>query len=249
MKIIKATWENRNLGRDAYEITLDRKDLKDFDAVLKEIHAQDFAGAYVVVKMPVGDLKALHALEDDGFRFMETQFHIERRLENYAPPEMLKLYQNDLIREEIPKIRSEWEKIVNLITSDMFTTDRIYLDPYLKQEMSSIRYKNWIMDLVDDAKAHLFVFKKGNNIIGYSADILDIDRRSVYGLLGGVFSSYQDKGLGLLLWDTSIQSSIKSGMKKMETAISSNNNAVLRLYMLFGYIIKKQTYVLRKLFS
>ena len=57
-----------------YEILLDEADLKCFDEVLRWLRGQNFKESYVVVKLPVGDLKALHALEDEGFRFLETQF-------------------------------------------------------------------------------------------------------------------------------------------------------------------------------
>lgn len=246
MKIIKATWENRNLGCDAYEITLDRKDLKNFDAVLDEIHTQDFAGAYVTLKMPVGDLKALHALEDDGFRFMETQFHIGRDLRNYETPEMLKRYQNLLTRTEVPKIASEWQKVVDLITPDMFTTDRIYLDPQLKPEMSCTRYKNWVMDLVEKPEAHLFLYNDSNSPVGYGVDIYDEKRNCVHGMLGGVFEACQDEGLGFALWDAALRAYAREGFADTKTSISSNNNDVLRLYMFFGYKIAKEQYVLRK---
>ena len=109
MKIIKATWENRNLGRNAYEITLNRKDLKDFDTTLKEIRAQDFAGAYVVVKMPVGDLKTLHALEDDGFRFVETQFCLADYFEPKETSEQTADLMKNAERVILPKNKNEWE--------------------------------------------------------------------------------------------------------------------------------------------
>ena len=73
MKIVEATWERRNFGRDAWEITLGREDLADVEKTLAALRDSRFAGAYVCVKMPVGNLKMLHALEDDGFRFLETQ--------------------------------------------------------------------------------------------------------------------------------------------------------------------------------
>lgn len=248
MKIIKATWENRNLGRDAYEITLDRKDLNNFDAVLDEIHAQNFAGAYVTLKLPVGDLKALHTFEDDGFRFMETQFHIGRSLQDYETPDMLKHFQKMLICEEVPKIISEWRKVVDLITSDMFTTDRIYLDPQLRPEMSCIRYKNWVMDLVGKPETHLFLYKDEKVPIGYGLDVYEEKRKCVYGLLGGVFESHKGEGISFNLWDNALNANKQKGFKYTKTSISSNNNDVLRLYMFFDYKIAKEQYVLRKFF-
>lgn len=76
MKIVEATWERRNLGRDAWEVTLGREDVADVGKTLAALRDDRFAGAYVCVKMPVGNLKMLHALEDDGFRFLETQFSL-----------------------------------------------------------------------------------------------------------------------------------------------------------------------------
>ena len=84
MKIINATWEKRNLGCDAYEIQIERKDLKNFSSIMSDLKKQDFSGAYVTVKMPVGNLEALHALEDDGFRFMETQYKIKNKIAYYC---------------------------------------------------------------------------------------------------------------------------------------------------------------------
>lgn len=245
MKIIKATWENRNLGCDAYEITLDRKDLKNFDAVLDEIHTQDFAGAYVTLKMPVGDLKALHALEDDGFRFMETQFHIGRSLQNYETPDMLKRFQNMLNREEVPKTASEWRKVVDLITPDMFTTDRIYLDPQLKPEMSCTRYKNWVMDLVGKPNNSLYIYKHLEKIIGFGLYECNPEKKAVHDLLGGVFNEYKAGMYGLILMNTFNLCEKRKGTKTNETCISSNNAAVCKCYSLLGYCIYDELYVLR----
>lgn len=248
MKIIKATWENRNLGCDAYEITLDRKDLKNFDAVLDEIHTQDFAGAYVTLKMPVGDLKALHALEDDGFRFMETQFHIGRDLRNYETPEMLKRYQNLLTRTEVPKIASEWRKVVDLITPDMFTTDRIYLDPQLKPEMSCIRYKNWIMDSCEKESTHLFVYSYKNKQIGFGLYAYDSSNEKTHDLIGGVFKEFQSGFFGILLMNCFNTKEKEEGFSENNVSISSNNASVFKCYNLLNYVMTDNCYVLRRIF-
>ena len=85
MKIVKAVWEKRNLGYDAYEIVLDKRDLKKgAESILEDLRAQNFYHAYVTIKMPVGNLNVLHALEDVGFRFMETQLYLK---DHFAPLE------------------------------------------------------------------------------------------------------------------------------------------------------------------
>lgn len=248
MKIIKATWENRNLGCDAYEVTIERKDLKNFPEVLNELKQQDFSGAYVTVKMPVGNLEALHALEDEGFRFMETQYHLKKDLSNYETPEILKPYVCHVERVEVEKTKEKWQEIVDMITPEMFTTDRIYLDPLLPYGTSCTRYKNWMMDLVEKPDVRLFVSIEENSIIGYSLEVWDENKKVIDAVLGGIFEKYQKEGYALSVWDNGL-CYYKRFADSVETDISSNNQSVLDVYMFFGYKITKQTYVLRKKFG
>lgn len=244
MKIIKATWENRNLGCDAYEITLDRKDLKNFDAVLDEIHTQDFAGAYVTLKMPVGDLKALHALEDDGFRFMETQFHTADYFEPKETPDEAADLMKNAERTVIPKDRAEWERIISKITPDMFDTDRISLDPLLGKEMACKRYQNWCRDLFDNPNSWMWVMKVDGQEVSFGLNVRDAEKQTDDGILGGVFAEFKNEGYGIF------QSCDKEKSKtKCKTVVSSNNPAMLRIYQHFGRIITKELYVLRKIYE
>ena len=243
MKIIKATWENRNLGCDAYEITLDRKDLKNFDAVLDEIHTQDFAGAYVTLKMPVGDLKALHALEDDGFRFMETQFHIADYFEPKETPDEAADLMKNAERIVIPKDRAEWERIISKITPDMFDTDRISLDPLLGKEMACKRYQNWCRDLFDNPNSWMWVMKVDGQEVSFGLNVRDAEKQTDDGILGGVFAKFKNIGYGIF------QSGELNRKTKGKTIVSSNNTAMLRIYQHFGKIITKEMYVLRKIYE
>lgn len=244
MKIIKETWENRNLGRDAYEITLNRKDLKDFDTTLKEIRAQDFAGAYVVVKMPVGDLKALHALEDDGFRFIETQFHIADYFEPKETPDETADLMKNAERITIPKEKAEWERVISKITPDMFDTDRISLDPFLGKEMACKRYQNWCRDLFENPNSWMWVMRVDGKEVSFGLNVRDEEKQTDDGILGGVFAEFKNEGYGIF------QSCDKEKTDaKVKTAVSSNNPAMLRIYQHFGKIITKELYVLRKIYE
>ena len=242
MKIINATWEKRNLGCDAYEIQIERKDLKNFSSIMSELKKQDFSGAYVTVKMPVGNLEALHALEDDGFRFMETQFHMVRDLINYETPELISRLKNILEQKEVEKNDVSWRSIVNLMTSDMFYTDRIYLDPKLKSGTSCKRYQNWIMDLVHNPEAHLFVYNHKEVPIGFGLVKMNSETGIVDDLLEGVFEKYQDSGLGFMMFDIALKSYQRYGMRKLETSISSNNPAIINLDLVFGYSIAEEEF-------
>lgn len=250
MKIIKATWENRNLGCDAYEITLDRKDLKNFDAVLDEIHTQDFAGAYVTLKMPVGDLQALHALEDDGFRFMENAISFRIRIDDVVVPEqynrILALFSYRIISHD----SSEWEDIIEkYITDDMYVSDRIYLDTKLPKGTSAKRYKNWSKDLKndDDTTFLLFYNKKNNDPVGYLILKYNKEDNSFDGPIGGIFSHISYFGIGAQLLVAPLIYSKKRNVRYYYVHISSNNFPVLKLYSAFPCECISEQYVLRKM--
>lgn len=240
MKITKATWEKRNFGMNVYEIFLDKKDLRNFDEVFQEIKDQGFQKAYVVIKMPVGNLKALHALEDDGYRFLETQLY----LNDYFQPKDLELdiirneiIHNNLTIEQIPKIREKWEEIIQKITPGTFDTDRVSLDPILGEEIACKRYQNWCRDLFDDLNSIMYVRKINGEIYGFHIDVID-KTGSIVGVLGAIFPSYRTKLLSIS-WIDNYAGNVK-------TATSSNNPSATKIHQHNGKIIYKMRYVLRK---
>ncbi len=244
MKIIEATWEKRNLGYDAYEIELDRKDLRDFGAVCQEIRNRNFTNAYVVIKMPVGDLKALHALEDDGFRFMEAQLSL---VDHFTPIESEAQQQNQIENVErviLPKQKEEWERVILKITPGMFDTDRISLDPKLGTEVSCKRYQNWCRDLFNKPNTQMSVMKVDGQEVCLSVESYDAEKNATDSILGGVFEEFKGCGYGVLMMyghsqDTSI----------VKTAVSTNNLPVLKAHQHYGRVVYKEMYVLRKIYE
>lgn len=245
MTITEATWERRNFGMDAYEITLDKKDCENEAEILAQIRARNFKNAYVCVKMPVGNLKALHALEDEGFRFLETQF---RLMDNFEPKDfgleaVLKNSNYKISFEILPKKEDEWEKIISQITPGMFDTDRISLDPKLGFEISCKRYQNWCRDLFKNPNSYMLVRKVNDEIYSFSVEIKDEKTKSVDSVLGGVFEKYKSFGLGATWTQTKHYDQFK-----VKTSVSSNNFPVLRIHQHAGRVIYKEEYVLRKIY-
>ncbi len=246
MEIIEAYWEKRNLSTDTYEIRLDNSDLNSMSDVMKNISLAKYKNAYLIIKMPVSNVKALHLLEDNGFRFMETQFHMKKSLKNYETPPLVSRLKNVLEQREIDKDKESWKAVVDLMTDNMFYTDRIYLDPKLEKGTSCRRYQNWIMDSVTDADSRLFVYYYKGAPIGFGFVKINQEKKIIYDLLEGIFEKYQDSGFGYMMFDCALKSYQKLGVDKLETAISSNNPSILALDQTFGYIIEKEEYVLRK---
>ena len=239
-----ATWERRNFGCDAYEFKLDTNDCANVTSTITEMNLADMDNCFVTVKMPVGQIKMLHALESSGFNFMENQFRITRSLKNYQSPDLIKRLGAGCTQQEVSKTPSQWRAVADMLTDNIFTTDRVYLDPLLPSGTSAIRYKNWIMDLLDNPAAHLFLYYKDGVAIGFSLALYKDGY--VDDLLAGVFEAFLSSGYGFLLFDAALKNYASLGFTKIETSISSNNFSIMKLYQFFDYEIISQHYVLRK---
>lgn len=239
MKIVEATWERRNFGRDVWEITLGREDMVDAVKTIAALHDSRFAGAYVCVKMPVGNLKMLHALEDEGFRFLETQLSL---MDRFQPDDMLDLLerQNEQITfVTVDKNEDAWERVISRVVPEMFDTDRISLDPLLGPEIACKRYQNWMRDLFKDPRSELGVMLLDGKEIAFGLDIVEGEAR--HGILGGNFPEFKNSGYGMAL-----MVGPRERKTRLRTSVSSNNPQVLRLHQNCGRVVYKELYVLRK---
>lgn len=247
MKIIDAFWEKRNLGVDVTEVELDKRDPLDLHSTISEIDELRSPGRLIYAKIPVGNLSLLHALEDMGFRFLECQIKVSRSLNDYEPPVELKPLLENTSVQIIKKDKGELSFLVEKISPGMFNTDRIYLDPLwgeAYEEISATRYKNWISDIFKDNTTICYYFLRFSRIIGFGVAKQDPCGDTVHGLLGGVLKSEEDPVASVSFLHAPLVL-FKGVGAKFITSISSNNFAVCRLYIFFGYKIEKMQYVLR----
>ena len=246
MKIIDASpWEMRNLRMNAWEVTLDRSDLTDVLTTIEKLHDSRFDGAYVCIKVPVGNLRIVHALEDDGFRFVETQISL---VDTFEPSSVLN-YAGELGgrigTRVVPKVREEWERVIVRITPGMFDTDRIALDPAFGEDVSCRRYQNWCRDLFDNPDSRMVVTTLDDDDAAFGVHLVK-ENGDYQGVLGGVFAEFKSSGLGAILIPDA--KNRKSG-EKQRTVVSSNNISVFRLHQNSGRTVYKELYVLRKIYK
>lgn len=240
MKIINATWEKRNLGLDVIEIEFEPN-----DNVKSINNLHGLKADYFVVKLPIKNLLLAHEIEDDGFRFMETQFNLSLDLtKDIKGPSYLKKISEKVTYREINNQRS-FEEILDRIDEKMFDTDRVSLDYILPKNTILKRYKGWIKDefaknsiicelLRGKASIGFFLLKKRN------AETMD-------SILAGIFSKYKKLGLGFAVIEKHVEFSRKNNFKKVVTRVSSNNLVSLKMHLELGYEIKGLNYVFRKI--
>jgi RimJ/RimL family protein N-acetyltransferase len=152
---------------------------------------------------------------------------------------------NHVSLELLSEDKSEWLDLCSSIGDAMFTTDRVALDPMFDVSTANKRYKNWLMDIWENRSASACrILYKGDNI-GFNAISFKSDTQTAFNILSGIFKTYHGKSLGGAMIHAPIVFSAEKGIKLYSTTISSNNQAVFRLYLHFGFNIESSSYVFR----
>lgn len=241
MVIKECPWEKRNLGVHACEIVINDNDLS-CDEITTVVSSFD----YVVAKLNNYTYKASTILLKNGFIFNETILSISKLVKdfNICNP-IIKIYSAKSkvkLIKDIDEINSVAEKL----GEDMFSTDRIALNPHFGPSLANVRYSYWIKEMSQDG-CDLYEIYYENSIVGFS--LVKQNGKITDYILGGLYPQYQDKGLGIL---TALVPYIiardnpEKEIKRVITNISSNNLDVIKCYSSLGYVIDNCTYIFTK---
>lgn len=244
MKIVDAFWEERNLGVTCYELELELSDcLESVEDTLSGLTQRQ----YMVAKIPSSRYDLVQLFQGKGYSFIETAISLEfnfRKL-NYTPPN---------IPQKLQKLcdRCSWKPMDNRdlaqlseeIKKNMFTTDRVFVDPEFTKDQAAQRYDLWVKDLVKQGNIPYKVALDGETF-GFFVD-KEIAPAVYHAVLGGVYTEHKGPGLGYVLYYADFMSRVERRMERSFTSVSGSNPASLRLQVGFGAEIKGLTYVLVK---
>lgn len=231
MKIIDAVWEKRNLGVTCAEIEVGKT-----DSVSEVVDAlRQRTEQYQVVKLAPGRADLAFAIQNEGFRYIETLFETVCRLdEKPKTPKVFKTFEENASYHYANAF--EVERVLNEIKKgDIFTTDRIALDPFFSKQLAGRRYAMWMEDVLSRGNASMLIDCFQHENVGFS---IHINKGRYYDmLLGGLFSEYLQSGFGPLLSYCSTNAIYEEGARKAISHVSSNNFEMLKIHMLYnGYI-------------
>ena len=241
MKIVDAYWERRNLGVDVKEIVCDELDtVEELKEILRHVEAP-----YSVVKIPSGCVPLLLAAQQCGYFLIEASISYEGSMKtlcvprvygHFAPHVSISEASGELVRKALDEMES----------GRIFTTDRIALDPMFSREMAGKRYANWCRDEMEAGAEMEIAYYKGEPF-AFNISREEKDRPGAFlGLMGGMFSTFLNKGMGFLLVHCEIEACRKNGGKWYLGTTSSNNMPSLRLHLRYGFEITRTQYVLIK---
>lgn len=243
MIVVDCPWEIRNLGKKVLEITIEPSD--EFD--INKINDITKDSNYIVIKVPMNMPLFNFGLAQAGYIMIETQITLSKKMIDFPFEDRLIKHIYPYVNAEIVETDHDIDDILKRVTPNMFSSDRIYLDPTFTHEMSCVRYKNWIKDEYEKRNIEIIKIFYGKENVGFSMG-RNLSDGTHMGLLGGIYEDFQSKALGI------ISSSIihiyykkeNRFLKQMRTNISSNNEPVFRCYNYLNYNFEKFTYVFVK---
>lgn len=242
MDIIEAGWDQKITGIRTCEILF--KAGESYDDYLKTEAEKNFE--FIVAKIPVGDLKLVHQLEDNGFRYLENQLCLSFKTEQLDRINSLWYRLFDGFEYRLVKTRSEISSVTEQVSSKMFEADRYSRDPLWQKDYSSPRYVNWINSLFLSEDVQIYVMVRKGTEVGFFAVKKESDKINSCPI-AGIYNQHKFSGyIFVLVWYI-LEISRKEGRTKFITSISSNNKNLLSSFSkAFNYRVDKTYIVLRK---
>ena len=127
------------------------------------------------------------------------------------------------------------------IKKQMFTTDRVSLDPFFSEEQAAERYIGWMKDERDRGSI-VFNYIYKETAIGFSC-MRGNEKGEYYPVLGGLYPNDKPIPLGTAILYKQLEIVRSLGGNSLYTYISSNNLPVFKAYSRCGYSFDDIHYV------
>lgn len=238
MKVVNAHWEQRNLGVSCLEVVFDTTDtINNTHEAIRQLD-----GDYVVAKVPVPRVDLLTHLQSEGYAMVEVVLRIKMRLREVDFPRLYERYERYLSFRSAQD--DDVRRVMSEIQAGVFATDRISLDPHFTPVQAANRYRHWIEDELNrNSKAYITMYKSED--IGFS--ILRNEGEGRFnGLFGALYLEKKNSALGFAVGWGNIIKAKELGGTIIETAVSTNNLAALKMNLSIGYEVADVFYVLIK---
>lgn len=242
MDIIDCTWEIDNIGERTCEVLVSAND--EFN--LAEIEKLENCFSYQVIKVAAGNVPYLLKLQNSHFSLIETQIDWVTKMVDFN-------YHHPLVSRFLPSLSFEditsdveLENLLSHIDNNMFSTDRIALDPLYGLAVGRKRYCNWIRTEYMKNSSFIAYICVDKEKVGFL--MLKVDKQRGHGALAGIFKEYQELGFGVLTSSSMPLYILDRNLdvKRYETSTSSNNTVNTKIYSTLGFQLKTMNYVLIK---
>lgn len=235
MKIVDAYWEKRNLGVDCVEVSIETTDdVTEIYSKLKDIDVP-----YVVIKVPSGRMDIMFKLAEWGFVYVESLINFTHDLKDIELSGIYKRINQSVSCKKMH--REEYALVFREIEKEIFSTDRISIDPLFGKKIAARRYINWINDECERNSEIYEVLYKDQGIGFFT--LKETEKGVFYPFLAGVYSDYATSGLGIYVIQKILEEAVRRDANKVSTYLSSNNLPVIKVHSSLGFVIADMKYV------
>jgi len=244
MRARKEELDSQAFGRAVLQIT-EPETQGDF-RLFERQYLAEHDPVYVYVRIPSDDLEQVHFFEAQGFRFMELQLRMSKRL----PARRFNTSMFDsVLGMEIVGPGDDIESILKL-ADDIFDRDRILIDPLLEPQIAKRRYRLYISKSwqSEDEELLRFYDKRNGKLVSFHTHKY-MDDQLVLTFLGGHAREYQSTGLGSGCALNYFNHWIERGCRRVRTHVSmAHLKALENEYKGHDYKAEQAFMLLRKIY-
>jgi len=169
-------------------------------------------------------------LEAQGFRFIEL---------NYSP--RLNKLQEFELEDDVIQIQlasHQDRELLAEMAGNVFQHGRFHQDPRLGTTLGNYRYRTWLLNAFEQPHQQVLTCVLNDEIIAFFV-VEYPEKGHCFWSLVGLAPGKQGQGLGKRVWRAMLRKYQQDGVDTIVTSISSQNIAVLNLYVSLGFRFPK----------
>jgi len=187
----------------------------------------------VVARIDENRISVAHALEDSGFRIIET----------------LLTFKNDSM--QVPRVSDKFQvvpfeeshlKDLREVARSSFKYSRFHADPMISDRTAGLSRVEWIKNACNGRAENVLVAKAGNKVVGFLACRSYRDsqgeKTGIIDLMAS-HTEYKNQGIGTLLVKSAVEYFSQKGCKAVIVGTQAKNIPSVNLYINCGFKLWK----------
>lgn len=232
--------ETARFGIVAARVTDARASMAEIDAAARAKGVQ-----MMTTRVDVGDLARVHALEEAGYRLMDTLVYYERDIDGMADPTASP--PGELLRPATPADADAVAEVARSAFAGYF--GHYHADPRLDHAAADAAYVEWAETSVRNTgpRQPAIVAFQNDRIVGFSTIRMNSDTETEI-VLNAVSPDAQRRGLYRRLIEQVIEVGRAANCTRVIVSTQINNYAVQRVWTRLGFSHASSLYTFHKWF-
>lgn len=184
------------------------------------------------------DINIIRYLNSLGFQFVSTFYTLSCDHEEFKRIDI----DNEL--KVIEATEKDFDRILE-IESKVFDYSTYQIDPLYPNDITSLRNVKRVKFYFPNPNHHSFIIRKGDIIIGFIQFLYDNTNGIAYAENGAVDPDFHEQFIGTKLYSESFVSIFNSGINKIMSGVSAQNDRALKIHLATNFKIINQEIHLR----